>query len=141
MADTAQVAPFTKSRITDTLKTSTQGAVNSCTGGGNGRTCGFSWGTGSDDGLEGAGQEMNVMSALSSLLFDGVAGPCTSQTCGTSQGDASAGSGASFFGELPPITTGDRAGAGILTALLLGFMLVISIWMSTEYSEGPSSSL
>ena len=132
MAVTAQVAPFTRGRIVDTLRTSAQGAVHACTGGANGRMCGFSWSTGYDDGLEGAGQEMNALSALSSLLVDSVAAPCTATTCGTSRGDASAGGNTNLPGMMRPITAADRAGAGILTLLALGILLVTCAWMSTE---------
>ncbi|KAH8884393.1 glycoside hydrolase family 76 protein [Thozetella sp. PMI_491] len=139
MAVTAQVAPFTRSRIVDALQTSTKGAAASCTGGTNGRMCGFSWEKGSDDGLEGAGQEMNVLSALSSLLVDGSAAPCTAETCGTSQGDASAGTSPDYLDALKPVTGADKAGAGILTLLALSFLLGTTVWIGTEIFEGSSS--
>ncbi len=140
MAVTGQIAPFARSRIADTLKTSAQGAVSACTRGDNGRMCGFGWGSEAIDAMVGAGQEMSALSALTSLLADAVPPPCTAQTCGTSEGDASAGGNTELPGQLRPITTADRAGAGILTLLALGFMFSSLSWMSTDYFEGTPKS-
>src|SRR4051812_41827161 len=68
LAVVAQLAPFTKDRILNTLHSSTSAAVSQCTGGSSGRVCGFRWNQGVYDGTDGAGQEMNVLGALLSLL-------------------------------------------------------------------------
>ncbi|RYC64679.1 hypothetical protein CHU98_g1530 [Xylaria longipes] len=50
MAYTAQLAPSTAGRIMPLLKSSTKAAVAQCTGGDNGRQCGFHWTSGKFDG-------------------------------------------------------------------------------------------
>ncbi|KAI1079794.1 glycoside hydrolase family 76 protein [Whalleya microplaca] len=133
LAVTTQVAPFVKERIMGVLKTSTESAVKQCTGGDNGRMCGFHWTSGVFDGQTGAGQQMNVVAALSSLLIDDAQEPVTNSTGGTSQGDPNAGSGPQKgLPQLSPVTTGDKAGAGILTAVLIGLTLVSVVWMGVD---------
>ncbi|KIH86846.1 mannan endo-1,6-alpha-mannosidase [Sporothrix brasiliensis 5110] len=131
MASTAQVAPFTHDRIMAVLQTSTQAAVDQCTGGDNGRTCGFQWSSRAFDGSVGAGQTMNVLAAVSSLLVDEVHAPLTNQTGGTSVGNPNAGSGSvDNPTEFAPITAADRAGAGILTVFVLAGITGLFTMMS-----------
>ncbi|KAI0006835.1 glycoside hydrolase family 76 protein [Xylariaceae sp. FL0662B] len=133
LAVTTQVAPFVKSRIMGVLRSSTEAAVKQCTGGDNGRMCGFHWSTGVYDGRTGAGQQMNVLAALSSLLVDAADKPLTNSTGGTSKGDPNAGAGkATGLTQDTTVTTGDRAGAGILTALLIGITLASVVWMGVD---------
>lgn len=142
MASTTQLAPFTRDAILPVLKKSTAAAVKSCSGGTNGRTCGFRWTTGGYDGLTGAGQEMNVLAALSSLLIGelNIGAPVTNSTGGTSKGDYGAGGKASVFTVFAPITTADRAGAGILTMIMAASLLAAVVWMTTTVSEMPKAS-
>jgi mannan endo-1,6-alpha-mannosidase len=133
-----QIAPFTADTILPVLRTSTQAAVNQCTGGPTGRRCGFYWSTGqyvdpAVDGTTGAGEQMSVLAAVSSLLIGEAAPPTTNQTGGTSKGDYGAGSSfASVVQELRPIGPGDRAGAAIITVLILAGALGMFGWMSWE---------
>jgi mannan endo-1,6-alpha-mannosidase len=132
MATVGRVAPFTHETIIAVLKTSTQAALSTCTGGDSGRVCGFKWSTKAYDGTQGAGQQMNVLAAVSSLLIDQTAGPVTNTTGGTSVGDPNAGSKSdSFDGHVTPPTTGDKAGAGILTFIILSMAVGTFSWMST----------
>jgi mannan endo-1,6-alpha-mannosidase len=143
MAVTAQLATYTRQTIMPVLRTSAQSAVRTCAGGTNGRMCGFKWaeaaaqGTGWD-GTLGAGQQMNVLGALSSLLTAdaGTLGipPVTNTTGGTSGGDSSAGygHGSPWLDNVTPITTADRAGAGILTAITLISIVGIFWWMLVD---------
>jgi mannan endo-1,6-alpha-mannosidase len=127
-----QIAPFTASTILPVLQDSAKAAVAQCTGGANGRTCGFKWSSGTYDGTAGAGQEMNVVGAVSSLLIGQTPAPLTNQTGGTSAGNPNAGSTSDNFEDnFAPVTTGDKAGAGILTFLLLAAASVTFGWMST----------
>ncbi|CAK7565464.1 MAG: hypothetical protein SEPTF4163_003381 [Sporothrix epigloea] len=120
MATTAQIAPYTHSRIMAVLKTSTQAAINQCTGGNDGRTCGFQWSSGVFGGSVGAGQTMNVLGAVSSLLIDETHGPLTNKTGGTSEGNPDAGSRSQDNPtEFAPLRTADRVGAGFVTAIAL----------------------
>ncbi|OTB02762.1 glycoside hydrolase family 76 protein [Hypoxylon sp. CI-4A] len=132
LAVSTQVAPFEKDRIMKLLRSSTEAAVKQCTGGDNGRQCGFHWTTGVYDGVTGAGQQMNVLGALSSLLVGDAKVPVTNSTGGTSKGDPNAGSVAPSLPKDAPVTTGDRAGAGIVTALVLGTIIVGAIFMSLD---------
>ncbi|CAK7245965.1 MAG: hypothetical protein STHCBS139747_007570 [Sporothrix thermara] len=131
MATTGQVAPFTHDRIMAVLRTSTQAAINQCTGGVDGRTCGFQWSSGAFGGSVGAGQTMNVLGAVSSLLIDETVGPVTNLTGGTSEGDPDAGSRSQDNPtEFAPLTTGDRVGAGFLTAVVLVCVSGLFVFMS-----------
>ncbi|KAI1077335.1 mannan endo-1,6-alpha-mannosidase [Whalleya microplaca] len=132
MGTTMQLAPYTREKILPVLKKSTEAAVKQCTGGDNGRMCGFHWTTGVFDGKTGAGQQMNVLGALVSLLAPDTAPPLTNQTGGTSKGDANAGSNQPLMPTFAPITTGDKAGAGILTALMITGSLSAFAWMSMD---------
>jgi mannan endo-1,6-alpha-mannosidase len=131
-----KLAPFTADSILPVLKQSAQAAVNQCTGGTTGRQCGFKWASGKFDGSVGAGQTMNVLGAVSSLLIADVGGPVASDTGGTSKGNPNAGSGSGDVNSrhMAPITTGDKAGAAIITLLLLGSACGMFGWMSVGQS-------
>ena len=126
----AQVAPFLVAQTESVLRTSAAAAVQQCTGGPTGRACGFQWSSGSFDGSVGAGQTMNVLGAVSSLLS--APAPVTNSTGGTSAGDYSAGQNSDTFMYSPkPLTAGDRAGAAILTILVVVCGAGTFVWMST----------
>lgn len=132
----AQIAPKTAGKILPVLKTSAQAAVNQCTGGDSGRKCGFFWSSGQyvDPAVtktSGAGEQINVLSAVSSLLVDSSKAPVTAKTGGISQGKADAGIGGGYSPKtFKPLKTADKAGAGILTALMLGGVTYMFVWMS-----------
>jgi mannan endo-1,6-alpha-mannosidase len=131
LSTVTQVAPFTRDQILPILKTSAQAAVKQCTGGDTGRVCGFAWSSGVYDGTYGAGQQMNVLAAVSSLLIGAAASPVTNLTGGTSVGNPLAGSQSIDLGDtLKTIGTGDRAGASILTILVIGGAVSTFGWMS-----------
>lgn len=132
LTNVVQLAPFTSDKIRPLLHSSTEAAIKQCVGGDSGRACGFSWTSGTFDGKMGAGQQMNVLAAVSSLLVDHASAPLTAKSGGTSQGDVNAGSNSPFQREHSPITTGDKAGAGILTALVLAAATGTFGWMSWE---------
>lgn len=132
MGTTMQLAPYTQAKVLPILKTSAQAALKQCTGGTNGRFCGFHWTSGVFDGEVGAGQQMNVLGALISLLAPASAAPLTTETGGTSKGDANAGSDEPLVAPITPITTGDKAGAGILTAVIIAGGLSAFAWMSLD---------
>lgn len=150
MAVTAQLAPFTRDTIMSTLQTSAQAAIQTCSGSPtinpNGRMCGFKWHGTTWDGSTGAGQQMNVLATLVSLLASsnvvsatgGDGGtPVTNSTGGTSGGDAAAGYGSKPWEDyVRPITTADKAGAGILTVALVGSFIAGAIWISLDESPG-----
>lgn len=136
LAVTAQIAPFTHDRIVATLKTSTEAAVRQCTGGATGRVCGFRWVQGGTyDGTNGAGQEMNVLGALLSMLLDKSSAPVTNLTGGTSQGNPSAGTDESILPYTGPVSQGDKAGAAFLTLFFLSGCLGTLSWMMLGWGE------
>jgi mannan endo-1,6-alpha-mannosidase len=137
LATVAQVAPHTSDTIIPYLQASAKAAVSQCTGGQNGRTCGFQWLTGTYDGTEGCGQEMSALAAVISTMYPDAQAPLTNKTGGSSKGDSNAGSGGdgTVTLELSPITSGDRAGAWILTLLAVGGAAVGSAWVSTDLFE------
>lgn len=135
-ATTSKVAPFTAQKILPVLEKSAQASIKVCTAGENGRQCGFSWASGSFDDNMGAGQEMNVLAATSSLLITEAKDTYTQDTGGTSKGDPNAGSESDDLTHPDkPITAGDRAGAGILTAVVLGSAVSMFGWMSTGLGD------
>ncbi|KAK3389814.1 glycosyl hydrolase family 76-domain-containing protein [Podospora didyma] len=143
MAQTAQLVPTLHAEIMATLKNSTTGAVKACSGGANGRTCGFRWNTGGFDGLVGAGQQMSALAALTSLLVDlestVVTPPLTNNTGGTSVGNPLAGGNPNPFPEKPDVTHQDRVGAGFLTVLILGSFIGALAWISFGWGESSAS--
>jgi mannan endo-1,6-alpha-mannosidase len=121
MAMTAKVAPWTHDTIMPMLRASAIAAAQSCSGGADGVTCGTKWYTGAWDNTYGVGQQMNALEIFQTQLIDTVGGPLSNTTGGTSQGNPSAGTGGDAKAGVPTsaITTKDKAGAGIVTALIL----------------------
>lgn len=130
-ATATKLAPIIAETVLPVLQKSATAAVAQCTGGDNGRTCGFKWASGSYDGNTGAGQEMNVLGAVSSLLIDEADSPVTADSGGTSKGNPNAGSDSNDqLNKLKPITTGDKAGAALLTIIVLVATCTVFGWMS-----------
>lgn len=133
MAATTKVAPYTYDTIMPVLKTSALAAAKQCDGDTNGRTCGLSWSKGTWDGTKGVGQQMAAMSAIfvNILPLESVAPPLTNLTGGTSEGNPNAGSQSVANPEaLKPATSADRAGAGIVTTIVLVGATGMFGWMS-----------
>ncbi|KAL3426415.1 cell wall glycosyl hydrolase [Phlyctema vagabunda] len=129
LAGTVKIAPFTRETIMPLLSKSAVAAAKQCSGGSTGQVCGLHW-TANDtyDGLYGVGEQMAALSIIQANLIDEAAQLVTTVTGGTSVGDANAGTPASSTGgsgtdangvSTEPVTTADRAGAGILTAVVL----------------------
>nr|POF05887.1 mannan endo-1,6-alpha-mannosidase dcw1 [Quercus suber] len=131
MAASIKVAPFVEPMFTPQLQTSAVAAAKSCSGGTDGVTCGTRWNVNAFDGLIGVGQQMCALEVIQGMLIDTAIGPVTNFTGGISVGDPSAGSGDDNVAIRPlrPITTADRAGAGILTAMILSGWLGCAYWM------------
>jgi len=131
MAASTKVAPFVSDLVDTYLSTSAAAAAKSCSGGSDGVTCGTKWTTGSWDGTYGVGQQMNALEVIQGLLISSAPGPVGHDSGGTSKGNPSAGTGGdtSVIGPSGQITTADRAGAGILTALVLIGFLGGAWWM------------
>lgn len=136
MASTMKLAPYTAPTIMPVLRSSAKAALQTCTGGPNGRMCAFQWRGGVFQGNAGAGEQMNVLAALLSVMDPtSVRGPLTNSSGGTSGGSLVAGTGGDmniFDQSYRPITTGDRAGAGIVTAVLLGVFFSTMAWLNWD---------
>jgi len=128
MAATTKVAPFSAGTIIPLLKSSASAAVKTCSGGSDGNQCGQKWTQGFDGSL-GVGEQMSVLSVVQSTLIDAALPPVTANTGGTSKGDPNAGGSQSTAITFNTITGGDKAGAGILTTLVLLVMFGGSYWM------------
>lgn len=77
---------------------------------------------------------MSALEAINALLIDQAIGPVTAKTGGISKGDPTAGTKGDegVIGEPPPvaeITTADKAGAYVVTAVLIIVMLGTTYWM------------
>jgi mannan endo-1,6-alpha-mannosidase len=123
LAATTKVAPFTHDTIMAWLKPSAEGAAAQCDGGSDGVTCGAHWTANSTwDGTYGVGQQMSALSVIQANLIDEAPELVTNTTGGTSEGNAAAGTKGSSTDSstvITPATGADKAGAGILTALVL----------------------
>ena len=93
LAVATQVAPFTAGKLRPVLESSAKAAVEQCTGGESGRSCGFYWAEGEyvEPESSGVGEQMNVLAAVSSLLITDADAPVTKETT-TSGGDGADGS-------------------------------------------------
>lgn len=142
MALTTQMMASTYDTIMPYLEATAKAAAAQCTGSaaaseGNqlvNNACGFDWQTGTYDGTSGVGQQMSAFQAVYVTLIASAPVPYTVSTGGTSTGDGTGGSDKtdSTVTTLDAITTGDRAGAGILTAVVLGGLLSGSWWMIAD---------
>lgn len=142
MAATTQMAPFTYDIINPRLQASALAAAKSCTGGPNGTSCGLSWTDQHFDGSTGVGEQMSALEIFQGNLIHEVPAPVTDAHGGTSKGNPSAGTGSIIGGDSPAknttnpmnrkITTADKAGAGVLTALFLASLVGCMSWMIYE---------
>ncbi|KAK7687574.1 mannan endo-1 [Cerrena zonata] len=125
---TSMLAPSTKDTIDQWLQKSAQGAAKSCSGGSDGVTCGTDWSKGSWDNNFGLGEQMSALEAMMSLL---VKPPLTADTGGTSKSNVNAGTDTEDKknkNELK-VSSKDKAGAGVLTAIVLLSVSGGAIWM------------
>lgn len=135
MAGATQMAPFLNDKILPVLQKSAEKAVAQCTGGPQGKTCGFYWASGqfTDPGVhqtDGAGEAMSVLAAVSSLLVGSAKAPVTNSTGGISKGNDGSGHSTDGKKKAKPITTADRAGAWIITVLCFGVFIAGFFWVS-----------
>jgi mannan endo-1,6-alpha-mannosidase len=132
LAATTKSAPYTYNTIMPYLQASAKAAALQCSGGTNGRMCGLSWSKGADwDGTSGVGQQMAAIEVIQSNLIGQSRAPYTNTTGGTSVGNPNAGaSSIQDPAAITPSTTGDRAGAGILTTFVLVGLVGGLLWMS-----------
>lgn len=137
LAVATQLVPSTAATIQPYLVANGQGAAGQCDGGTDGMTCGFEWNTTVWDGLYGVGEQMSALSAVGAnmIALKDLYAPLTANTGGNSTSDPSAGTGnPNARPDLPsiatrPITTSDKAGAAIVTILVVCFFVGGAAWM------------
>jgi mannan endo-1,6-alpha-mannosidase len=133
MAFAALIVPSTYSTIVPKLQASSAAAAASCSGDNN-NTCGVKWYTNSWDGQIGLEEQMSALNIFwSNLIMTSNASayaPVTSRTGGNSSSDPTAGTTDSTdtTSTLKAITTADKAGAGILTALFAVAIIAVVYW-------------
>ncbi|CAI4896243.1 CKB_collapsed_G0042840.mRNA.1.CDS.1 [Saccharomyces cerevisiae] len=129
---TSVMAPFTRDTIDDLIKTSAEAAAKSCNGGTDGHTCGLNWQKQTNDGYYGLGEQMSALEVIQNLLIHDRPAPYKEDNGGTSKGDANAGLNSSTTNVLQNnlnIKKGDRAGAAIITAVILSVLTGGAVWM------------
>ncbi|KAH8431521.1 glycoside hydrolase family 76 protein [Aspergillus melleus] len=122
MSHTIQIAPFTKDLLTPKLRASAEAAALQCSGPDN--ACGLRWNRNETfDGSTGVGEQMAALEIFQGHLVNYVDKRVTANTGGISKGDPNAGTGKSDEDSVGiherVISTGDRVGAGILTAVIV----------------------
>lgn len=127
---TTVLIPETKELLDDYLQKSAKGAAQSCSGGSDGVTCGEDWTYDGWDGKYGLGEQMSALEViLSNIQVDY---PILSTKTGASNNtDSEAGLNTQDHVNRNEINVGtsDKAGAGALTAIVLGIILGGGIWM------------
>ena len=132
MAKTMLVAPWTSDFISPILQASAMGAAAQCTGGPDGNACGLRWDSPQYDGEDGVGEQLAALEVIQANLAQRATAPVSKDTGGTSKGNAAAGAGGASDApaiKLSTITTGDKAGAGFITAAVLISFIGGTWWM------------
>ncbi|KAF2868059.1 glycoside hydrolase [Massariosphaeria phaeospora] len=140
LALTTQLAPFTRAQILPLLAHSGVAAAQTCVGetqstGPSARPtrnlCGNRWYEQGYDGRGGVGQQMSALSIIGANLIQEVKGPATEGGGGTSAGNPGLGGDDAEppIYDYDQITAADRAGASILTMLVVGATLGGGWWL------------
>lgn len=137
MSKSAILAPFIYDRVNAVIQSSAKAAVQQCDGSPadhpTGRMCGLSWSKlAAWDGSSGVGQQMAALAVVQSNLASKAQQPLSNGTGGTSVGDPNAGlnSDSGDPTNTRPATGGDKAGAGILTAIVISAVIGGLVWVS-----------
>lgn len=125
---TMVIIPDFEDMIRPYLETSAEAAAQSCSGGSDGVTCGENWSASGWDGVYGLGEQMSSLEVILSLIAEE---PISVQTGGTNRSNYAAGTDTEDTTNKNKIdiTGKDRAGAGVLTAIVLAILLGGGIWM------------
>ncbi|PYH89310.1 mannan endo-1,6-alpha-mannosidase [Aspergillus ellipticus CBS 707.79] len=137
MAATTQMAPFTFDQVMPKLRASAKAAAQTCTGGAGQAACGLEWTSRKWDGMDDVGIQLAALEVMQSTLIPRVDPPVTHDTGGTSQGNPGGGDPSPPPPPVPEglrieIDTADRAGAGILTAVMSFVLIGSTGWMVYE---------
>ncbi|KAJ5600503.1 Six-hairpin glycosidase [Penicillium hetheringtonii] len=120
MGATVPLAPFTEQSIMTKINASAIAAAKQCSGGSDNK-CGLRWTDGDQyDGRTGIGEQMSALEVIQSTLSRPKKKPVSNGNGGTSKGNSPDGGGSNTKDtnvKTRDLTKGDKAGAGILTAL------------------------
>ena len=135
LANIALVVNSTYTDILEKIQTTTAGAAKTCTGLNN-ETCGMRWYGGEFDGQSGFDIDITATTLYSVAMLPFVrdtAKPLTGSSGGNTSADPSAGTETASDGypTYTPISTADRAGAGILTVIFTGGLVGMAVFMLT----------
>lgn len=128
LGQTASLVPSLEDEILSYLNSTATAAAESCSGGSDGHTCGLNWLEQKWDGQYGLGEEICGLAALSYSQLASHPKPFTAYHGGSSSGDFST-STSTLLTDNTPVTTGDRAGAGVVTAVLMIFIIGAGCWV------------
>ncbi|TQW05539.1 glycoside hydrolase family 76 [Cordyceps javanica] len=147
LAVVTQVAPFTRDAIMPVLAASARAAVRQCTGPPTMRRCGFYWAGGrfvdpKTDNTTGAGEAMDALAAVASLLIDEAEAPVTADK-GISKGDTNAGllGRGLAMRHLSRITAADRFGASVVTVLYVMGPALLLVWACMDETHDAKKKL
>ncbi|RAL02471.1 glycoside hydrolase family 76 protein [Aspergillus ibericus CBS 121593] len=132
---TTTIAPYTAGEIIPKIQQSALAAAKQCSGGDSGTQCGRRWYQPQWDGETSLETDMSALSVFSSNMIThqqhgSSQGPLTSDTGGTSKSDPNAGTAPKNSPDkLPDITTGDRAGASVLTVAFVSGWVASIAWL------------
>ncbi|RGP67880.1 hypothetical protein FSPOR_5715 [Fusarium sporotrichioides] len=143
LAVTTQWAPHTHDFIMPLLRASAVAATDVCTGGENGRMCGLYWNKNKFEGDVTVGQQMAALEVTLACMIQDRPAPLTKNTGGTSKPNP--GGGSADIGrtipdlEYDPLPAGDKAGAAILTVLVITGLLALVMWIFLDETSdrGP----
>lgn len=124
------IVPGISDTIMPKLQTSAVAATSTCVK--DGTLCGIQWYKKTSDGTDGLEQQMAVLGVLNANMVPlKNKSPFSANNGGTSKSNPNAGTNSSDTNTLitKPITTGDRAGAGILTVIFVTGWVVAVTWM------------
>uniref|UniRef100_A0A060T2P9 Mannan endo-1,6-alpha-mannosidase n=1 Tax=Blastobotrys adeninivorans TaxID=409370 RepID=A0A060T2P9_BLAAD len=129
---TMLMAPEMFDKIMPKIQSSAMAAAQSCSGGTDGHTCGLNWFYDGWDGVYGLGEQICGLEVMTALLIHDQGPPLTEKTGASSKGDGAAGTNHSDDDSVSdPLTIEgkDRAGAGVLTAVVVIVLLAASWWL------------
>lgn len=128
---TSILVPHLYDEIRTYIEDNAAAAALSCSGGSDGVTCGLDWSAGKWDGKYGLGEQMSALEVIMAVLSKVETAPYTSTNGGSSRGNPEAGTNTNTDTnkKLVTITGKDRAGAGVLTAIVLLIILGGGVWM------------
>lgn len=129
LSSASQLAPSFASDIRKVLQLSAEAAIKQCTGEEDGRRCGFVWADGkyvdpvenSPRDTPGAGEQLNVLAALSHLLVDEADGPVVAHSGAGDEDNSDGNEGGD--------DEGAAGGMSFSLSVLIGVVMA-SVWMA-----------